>query len=699
MKDMLRRILKWKVIAVFLFAALGLSVGMTAHAQAGPAFTEEEQEYIENAPVLRVGYVQDRIPVSFQGENGELAGISRSIFDRIGELSGLSFEYVPLPGGSVTYSYLMEQGLDLVTSVEYNQENVSANGILISEPYLSSRKVIVARAGDSFSYDAEKTVAISSGSQTIRKVLHETFPKYTIRDYETIDDCFSAVNRGDADLMILNQYVVEYWLYKPAYENLKVIPVLGLDDRLCFSAVVAFDENGDPVGEEGHTLISILNKSIAMLDEDEVDSFTIQAIMENRYSFTVGDFLYRYRYALAALCVSGVLILLLAALLIRLRLQSAQARADAKAQSRFLSTMSHELRTPLNGLIGLNYLMSFRMDDRKQMERYLNQSTLTAKYLLSLVSDILEMSMIQKQDVRIEQRPVDLEILISTVEAIVRKGMEDKKLDFRLEDALTHPVVIGDSVRIQQVLLNLLDNARKFTQEGGRVTVTVRQEDLSDGKVRTVMEVADNGKGMSRAFQKNIFDAFAQERDSVSKGDQGIGLGLPICHRLVKLMGGELRFTSAPDEGSVFTFSFDARVAASDDAGAGCLSFEPERKPKVLLAEDNELNAEIMLELLRENGYEADLAVNGARAVELFLASAEGTYGVILMDLLMPEMDGFEAARAVRAANRTDAGTVRIIACSANCTAQDREKAFDSGMDDFLPKPIDMEELLRKLGG
>lgn len=686
-------------MTVLLAAVLGLSAGTAVYAQDGPDFTEEEREYIANAPVLRVGYVQDRIPVSFRGENGELAGISRSIFDRIAELCGLSFEYVPLPGGSVTYSYLMEEKLDLVTSVEYNQENVSANGILISDPYLSSRKVIVARAGESFSYDAPRTVAISSGSQTIRKVMRETFPQYTIQDYETIGDCFSAVKRGDADLLMLNQYVVEYWLYKPLYENLKVIPVLGLDDQLCFSAVVAFDENGDPIGEEGYTLISILNKAIAMLEEDEVDSFTIQAIMENRYTYTVGDFLYRYRYALAALTVSGVLILLLAVLLIRQQLQSAQARADARAQSRFLSTMSHEIRTPLNGLIGLNYLMSFRMDDKKQMARYLNQSTMTAKYLLSLVNDILEMSMLQKRDVKIDQKPVDLGVLISTVEAIVRKGMEDKKLDFRVEDSLSHPVVIGDSVRIQQVLLNLLDNARKFTQECGRVTVRVRQEEVPGGKIRTVMEVADNGKGMSRAFQKNIFDSFSQERDSVSSGDQGVGLGLSICHRLVQLMDGELHFVSEPNQGSVFTFSFDAQAAAPDAVMGDAAFAESEKRPKVLLAEDNGLNAEIMTELLQETGYEVDLAENGARAVEMFGASAEGTYGIILMDLLMPQMDGYEAARAIRGMARADAGTVRIIACSANCTQEDQKKARESGMDDFLSKPVDMEELLRKLNG
>ena len=697
---MLHRILKW--LLAFPIAAVFLTQGIVCRAADGLSLSDQEKAYLENSGTLRVGYVQDRIPVSFRGDNGELSGVSRYLFDRIAEISGLSFEYVPLPGGAVTYDYLMDGEFDLVTSVEYNRENQGARGILISNPYFSSRKVVVARKDFVFSYDAPLSVALCSGSQTIKTVLHNTYPNYSILDYDSIEACFSAVKAGEADMMILNQYVVEYWLSKPAYENLKVIPILGLDDELCFSAVVPYDENGNPVGEEGAVLISILNKAIDQLQDEEVDSYTIQACMENRYTLTLSDFLYRYKYSVSILAVSLLLIAVLVFLLFRQRIQSLAAKADAKARSQFLSTMSHEIRTPLNGLIGLNYLMARHSNDPEQLSRYLEQSTATARYLLSLVSDILDMSLLHNQDMKIEKKPVDLETLFSTAEAIVQNDMAQKKIDFQMKVQLCCPYIIGDGVRIQQILQNFLDNARKFTPEGGRVTVTVQQSLQEDGQVLTRMDVADTGKGMSEAFRKNIFDAFAQEQNTVSKGNQGVGLGLAICHKLAVLMDGTLDFTSEPEKGSVFTFSFPAMPAPDPKETQdlqGVSVAEKAAKPRILIVEDNELNGEIMLELLSENGFSADLAADGKLALKRFQASAPGEYGVILMDLLMPEMDGFEAAAAIRALARDDAKSVRIFACSANCTEKDRERALASGMDEFLDKPIDVDLLLQKICG
>ena len=686
-------------LALIMAALLLLSAAPAALAAPGPAdldLTEDEQAYLDSADTLRVGYVQDRTPVSFTGADGTLAGISRYIFDHIQRVTGLTFEYVPLPSGPVTYDYLMEQQLDLVTSVEYNKANQGARGILVSEPYFTGRKVIVAREDLTYSYEANLSVAVSSGSQTLRQVLAATYPNFTLEDYDTITDCFDAVRAGKADLMILNQYVVEYWLSKPIYEHLKVIPVMGLDDQLSFSAVVPFDASGEPVGEDGYTLISILNKAIAAMPEDLEGSYTIQAVIDNRYTYTMADILYRYRYAFTVLAVSLVLIAGLLLLLYRQHIRSVKAQADARAKNQFLSTMSHEIRTPLNGLIGLNYLMERKGGDRAQMARYLEQSTATAKYLLSLVSDILDMSMLNKGDVELDRKSTDMRSLLGTVEAIEHSAMADKGLTFAADVDLPCPQLEADAVRVQQVLLNLLDNAQKFTPAGGSVTLTARQDPPVEGRVVTRIQVADTGRGMSESFRRSIFDAFSQERDSVSKGDQGVGLGLAICHRLAKMMGGELTFTSEQGKGSTFVFSFPAGVARpaerGADTGAGCAP-----RPRVLVAEDNDLNGEIMLELLAENGFEADRAADGRQALDMFAASEPGRYGVVLMDLLMPNMDGFAAASAIRALDRPDGESVRIIACSANCTAEDRSRAAASGMDGFLSKPVDVDELLAAL--
>ena len=673
----------------------------TAEAPNGPeelSLTEQERAFADSCGPLRVGFVQDRVPVSFSDENGAFAGISRYILDRVERLSGLTFEYVPLPAGAITYDYLLEQELDLVTSVEYNEENKRANGILISTPYLSSRKVVVAHSGLNFDYQAASKAALSSGSQTIRKVLGRIFPNFELVDYESIAACFDAVNAGEADLTIQNQYVVEYWMNKPVYEQLKVIPMMGLDDQLCFSAVVAFDggEGADP--EEGQTLISILDKAIAALTEDEVSDCVIRGVLENQYSFGLGDFLYRYRYAAAALGLSALVIVALAGLLIRQRIRSMEDRADAKARGEFLSTMSHELRTPLNGLMGLNYLMGQSLDDPHRMSGYVRQSSATAKYLLGLVSDMLDMSMLQDGRLKLEEKPVDLELLTDTVGAIARSGMAEKDIQFQAQIYLGQRWVTGDELRIQQVLFNLLDNARKFTLPGGHVTLRVEQSVSENGTVTTAACVTDDGQGMSEQFQKHIFDSFARELDTVSKGNQGAGLGLPISRRLAEMMGGELTFTSQKGEGSQFTFSFPAQPTAAPQS-------EPQTPPvkagggRVLIAEDNELNGEIMMELLQGEGFETVWVENGRQALESFSAAPAGFFSAVLMDLLMPEMDGFQAAAAIRALERPDAGSVRIIACTANASEQDRDRARASGMDGFVTKPVDMDELMRALSG
>lgn len=705
----MKRHLCKRIFAALLVAAAVIFIGSASvFAEVGEPvrediFTAEELEYIENCGVLKVGYIQDRKPVSFKGDDGELDGMSRGIFDRISEISGLSFKYVEIPEGNVTYEDLLSAGFDFVTGVEYNEENQKARGILISDPYLSRRKVMVARDGFSFDIDAHCKVAISTGSQTIKKVLTGYYPNYELIGYPSTQACFDAVNKGEADLLIQNQYVVEYWLYKPSYNDLKVLPIIELEDKLCFSAVTPLEKTDDDIWLEKELQISIINKSIAQMSDSETAGLIITAVTENKYQYTYGDLLYQYRYTLIVIGIAVVLICILLYVNMRTGLRSVHDRADAKAKGDFLSAMSHEIRTPLNGLIGLNYMMSRHLDDKKKMSDYLKQSSSVAQYLLSLVNNILDMSKLHENKMELEHKPIDLSALLSTIETMEKGGMTDKHISLKFETELVCPAVIGDEMRIQQILVNILDNARKYTQEGGEVVVRAAQEKLSDKQVRTVISVADNGQGISEEFQQRIFEPFAQERATVSQGNQGTGLGMAICYMLAKSMGGSLGVESVLGEGSTFTFVFtaeptDISAVASDDAKSPSPNDAPTvGKPRILIAEDNELNGQILIELLGECGYEVAHAVNGKKAVEMFERSGIGEYGIILMDLLMPELNGFEASMAIRALNRTDAGSVKIIACTANSFEEDRENALRSGMDDFVAKPIDIALLLEKI--
>ena len=692
---MIRRIFQsvCAVLTVCLIISASALRGVCA-AEPAAEFTAEEQEFISSHKTLKVGYVADRIPVCFDN-NGEPDGVSLYIFERVSELCGMDFEYEALPAGQVTYDYLQSRHFDLVTSVEYNEENKKANGILITEPYLSCRKVIVARDDTEFKQGEVYSLAVSTGSQTLKKVLARMFPNFEIKDYSSITECFDAVKNRDSDFLIQNQYVVEYWLSKPKYENLGAIPIMGLDDKLCFSAVVAYNGGDGLSNEDGATLVDILDKAIAGISEDETSNYIISGVTDNQYNDTFADFIYRYRTFVVIFIVGIAVIIAMTILLLRLHIRVTENRADAKAKGRFLSTMSHEIRTPLNGLIGLNYLMTQNSDDKEKMQSYLRQSLVTAKYLLSLVNDILDSSNLEEQKLKLVPRPINLSLMLDTINAIVTGEMKEKKMRYYTEISVPYPNIIGDEVRIQQVILNLLDNARKFTNSGGMVTLSVTQEKNSDEKILTTVTVSDTGKGMSEEFQKHVFDLFAQDLDMVSKGNQGTGLGLFISRRLALLMDGDLVCESEKNIGSKFTFTFVSEIFDAENKAPA----EPigDKRPRILVAEDNELNGEIILELLHSSGFDADIADNGKKALEMYENSAPYTYGIILMDLLMPEMDGFEAAEAIRALPREDARTVKIYACTANSFAEEQDKAFACGMDDFITKPVDIEVLLDKL--
>lgn len=262
-------------------------------------FSAEDIEYINSIGEINVGYAPGKLPVSYaDDETGELAGMTRDILERIQEISGLKFHYVELPYGSVTYDYLQEQDIRLVTSVEYNTANLNAVGVQISNPYLSTKKVIVGKENLNFDPNAELKVALSTGSQTIESVLTAEYPNFSVVYYDTVEECFEAVEDEDVDILLMNQYVADDWLRRPRYEKLRTIPVVGLDDNHCFSAIIYSDEMGTEKEQDGIRLISILNKAVSQITQDEIDAIILQEVMENHYSYTFFDFCYRYKIAL-----------------------------------------------------------------------------------------------------------------------------------------------------------------------------------------------------------------------------------------------------------------------------------------------------------------------------------------------------------------------------------------------------------------
>lgn len=379
-----------------------------------------------------------------------------------------------------------------------------------------------------------------------------------------------------------------------------------------------------------------------------------------------------------------------------------QAQDAARSKTLFLSNMSHEMRTPLNGIVGCIGMLKAHPDDKEQYHEYLGKAESTAKYLISLVSDILDMSKIESYKMMLEEREVSLREICTNMETMFRSQMKGKGLSFRIE--LDQPlwVIKGDEVRIQQILINLLGNAQKFTDEGGAVELHIWQEKEDGDNVRTRFTVSDTGIGMSQSFQERIWMPFEQERLDTARLHGGTGLGLAISYELAKMMNGTISVTSEIGRGSIFRVELVQRALYPDENGIRKIeAVQEEKEPligrKILVAEDNELNREILIAMLTEMGAEVLVAVNGSEAVDLFEHSKEGEIDAILMDMQMPVMDGCTAASRIRALKRPDAKKVTIVACTANAFQEDIDSVKQAGMDEHISKPLDMEKLVRIL--
>lgn len=411
------------------------------------------------------------------------------------------------------------------------------------------------------------------------------------------------------------------------------------------------------------------------------------------------------KFVVMASIMLGVVVValcLMMLLIIRTVMASATVKAEAKARGDFLSNMSHEIRTPLNGIVGLNHLMQQNLKNPKKMVECLEKSNATAQYLLSLVNDILDMSKLQAGKMDLVQRPFSVENLISTIESIMNNRMEEKQINFQTETDIKSPYIIGDEMRIEQILINIIGNAVKYTERDGRICLRVLQSIEGPNRVGMTFEIEDTGCGMSEEFQERIFDSFSQEHNSISPGMQGTGLGMSISFLLAQQMGGTLKVRSKLGEGSCFTFMMTADAAsevpeAAEIADTLSIRSNKDKHKKVLVAEDNELNAEILMEMLKTAGFTALRAADGKEVVEMFSASAIDEFDVILMDVKMPVRNGYEATKLIRSMNRPDAETVIIYACTANTFKEDQEMAQESGMDGFIAKPIDMKQLIEKL--
>lgn len=654
-------------------------------------FTEEESQFIQNSKPISVAVLEDRHPLYYE-EDGEIKGMIPACLNLVAGRTGLTFEYT----GASSYGELLEivqsGKADLIGC--FMDDDYAADSLqLIRTARFAALDSVILRSKQSNPSSGYLMMALPSGKDTKPRNEGDS-----IRYYETYEDCLNAVNRGEADYTQIPAAFVEDLYTKNYYANITILADTNEEEELTLALA----------SPANVCLYSVLNKAIYNLSEDELNSISSQDLLATRSSaVTVKSLLYTNPVMVISICVGFVILVSAIILLVNIykmktkmmRLKLEKAEETSRAKSDFLSRMSHEIRTPMNAIIGLTNLALMTEEAPPVVKEDLLKIDSSAKFLLSLLNDVLDMSKIDCQKMKLETAPFDLGETVDQLKNMFLIQAEQKGVRLLFDCPPSNSLYVGDEMRIHQILTNLLSNACKFTDKGGRVTLSISETSRSADLAGLLFCVKDTGIGIKEEDLERIFHSFEQSEGGNRKVP-GTGLGLSISRSLVRLMGGDLQVKSTAGEGSEFYFTIQLPIYRGTWEKKPSLTENelPELNGlTVLLAEDNEINAEIAMELLSLQNIQVEWAENGQQAVDLFASHPAGYYDLILMDVNMPVKDGLTATREIRAMDRPDADAVPILAMTANTFQEDREQASNAGMTGFLPKPFDVEQLYRAL--
>jgi signal transduction histidine kinase len=375
-----------------------------------------------------------------------------------------------------------------------------------------------------------------------------------------------------------------------------------------------------------------------------------------------------------------------------------EAKSANAAKSEFLAHMSHDIRTPINGILGMTTIATKNKDNPDKVNDCLHKIGGAADHLLTLINDVLDMSSIESGKIVAAHEPMDIRVMLNNCTSIIEGQLVSRKLEFvKSFQDFKYPYVYGDELHLRQIFINILGNAVKFTPDGGRIEFRAKETAIEGDKVTYIFEFEDTGIGISEEFQAKIFDEFSQEGQNGRSTYQGTGLGMAISKKFVELMDGHISVRSKSGEGTCFTVEIVFDIDYNYKPGVIRDSVKQLAGMSILVVEDNELNMEIARDILLEEGVKITEAGNGKIALDIFMASKPGTYDLILMDIMMPVMNGYDATRAIRTSAHPEATTIPIVAMTANAYREDVEMAMEAGMNAHVAKPIDIEVLLSVL--
>ncbi len=685
-----------------------INAAMTAIARVNPRYNDEvkssysaqnsgsssltgpEASWLKaNGNTITLGYLVNQLPYCTQNDDGEMEGSLTSLATTLHDKFGITVKTVAFSNNEKMVEALSDGTIDAALPFFRDYWLAEQKGVAQSN---SMGTVSLTAIHVSNDLDSDlKDIACTENAIINRFELESLFPDATVTEYPNKDEALNALRVGKARCIIVPSTRLETIRDTYDIEDFETQELTNTAELSCMIP------RGKP------ELLGIINKGIINAGE----SLSASSYSPTSYSAQESDtfqFVYRNRTAIATVIICMLLTGIAILVWSLQRAQEARQKADAAnaAKTAFLTRMSHDIRTPLNGILGLIEIEELKEGDMQVARESRAKARVAANHLLSLINDILEMGRIEERKVTLDHESFNLKELCDDALVLCKLRASDRGITMldTSEPYVVDQYMIGSPTHIRQILVNLLDNSIKYNKRGGTVTFSSTIKPLDDEHAVFCFSVSDTGIGMTPEFLTRIYEPFAQEGDDARSKFQGTGIGMSIVKSLLDMMGGTIEISSEVGAGSTFNVQIPLDIdknprarECADEQTCNCSLADM----SVLLAEDNELNAEIAQTLLESEGIVVTRAANGNEAVDLYVGHPAGSFDAILMDIMMPGMDGYEATRAIRLSEKSDAADIPIIALTANAFAEDAQAAHDAGMNAHLPKPLDLNKLKNML--
>jgi len=677
-----------------------------------PILTGEEKAWLKEHGAIKMGFLTSDSGVStFDPATGEFTGVITDYIQFAADCLGnqeLEFQLVGYDSKEAELDALKSGEIDMIFHFDQSPNLAEEYHFACTNTTWTSNLMAVTNQ-QHFNENNVNRIAVPQNKLSLKKYLAFYYPQWEIVDCDTQEDAAKLVKDGQADCFVTgisseNKYSKKYSFYSVPLLN----PV-----KSCFA-----------VNSGNRSLLSILNKTIKAMPVNMLAG-ALAMYKSSARKVTLSDFIkdnFFMALLVSSIAVAAILLTILKLLRkarkaeaaarkaasdtqeLNAKLQVAVEKAESAnhAKSTFLFNMSHDIRTPMNAIIGYADLASRHLDDPAKLKNYMENIQVCGQNLLMLLNNVLDLARIENDKTEMEYSVSDIEKDFRNCVAMFRNQADSKGQTLMVTTQLQYPYIYADIPHLTEICTNLVSNAVKYTGAGGTIRCNVTQKPgEKEGWCDTVVTVADNGIGMSQEFQKHIFEPFERERTSTVSKVEGSGIGMGIVKKLVGLMGGTVAVESRIGVGSKFTVTIPCRIASEDETQAKRETNPSDQKclcgTRILLTEDNDLNAEIAVELLQEEGCTVDRAKDGVECVDMLEKAANGTYQLILMDIQMPVMNGYDAARKIRGLDDPQKANIPIIAMTANAFTEDRQVALDAGMNDHIAKPINMNVLVPTL--